>query len=108
MIYDTVDISLKPLLDPRLTASWEKGLTQVAEGSTTEEEYQKKLDDYVRRRTEAVKRSDHRAALQTMYRQAAAFYSKPMHFKAKYAGKGGPRRGAKKTGSPSGTPASKT
>ncbi len=108
MIYDTVDISLKPLLDPRLTASWEKGLTQVAEGSTTEEEYQKKLNDYVRRRTDAVKLSDHRAALQTMYRQAAAFYPKPMHFKAKYAGKGSPRRGAKKTGRSSGASAKET
>ncbi len=93
MIYDTVDLSLKPLLDPRLTASWEKGLTQVAEGSTTEEEYRKKLDDYVRRRTDAVKLSDHRAALQALYRQTAAFYPKPMHFKAKYAGKGKSRKG---------------
>ncbi len=85
MIYDTVDISLKPLLDPRLTASWEKGLTQVAEGTTTEAEYQNKLNDYVARRTNSVKESDYRSVLRQMYQKDAAFYPKPMHFKAKYS-----------------------
>lgn len=32
MIYDVVAGSIRPLLDPALTASWEKGLTLVAEG----------------------------------------------------------------------------
>ena len=35
MIFDTCSCALKPLLDPRLTASWELGLTQVAEGTVT-------------------------------------------------------------------------
>ena len=42
MIYEVVDSSIKHLLNPELTASWEKGLTYVAEGSITEEEYMEK------------------------------------------------------------------
>ena len=84
MIYDAVDVSIRPLLDPRLTASWEKGLTQVAEGTTTQEEYRSKLNEYVARRTNAVKASDYGAALQEMYRRDAQYYPKPMRFKAKY------------------------
>ena len=46
MIYDVVDNSIRSLLNPELTASWEKGLTYVAEGSITSDEYMKKLDDF--------------------------------------------------------------
>ena len=49
MIFDVVDSSMKPMLNPALTASWEKGLTQVAEGQITGEEYMQKLDDFVQR-----------------------------------------------------------
>ena len=43
MIYDIVFYSIRSLLNPELTASWEKGLNYVAEGSVTEEEYTQKL-----------------------------------------------------------------
>ena len=39
MIYDIVDQSITSLLNPELTASWEKGLTYVAEGTITSDEY---------------------------------------------------------------------
>lgn len=84
MIYDAVDVSIRPLLDPKLTASWEKGLTQVAEGTTSEEEYRQKLNDYIIRRTNLVKESDYSQILQQMYRRDAQYYPKPMKFKAKY------------------------
>ena len=35
MIYDVVDHSIRSLLNPELTASWEKGLTYVANGEIT-------------------------------------------------------------------------
>ncbi len=95
MIYDTVEISLKPLLDPRLTASWEKGLTQVASGETTESEYLAKLNDYVIRRTNAVKVSDYRSMLQQRYRSCAQYYPKAMHFKSKYTYKTSKRASGK-------------
>ncbi len=54
-IYDTVDNSIKSLLNPSLTASWEKGLTQVASKEIEPEVYMQKLSDYVSKWTNAVK-----------------------------------------------------
>ena len=51
MIYDVVGSSIKALLDPALTASWEKGLTLVADGNITSKEYMDKLNGFVGRRT---------------------------------------------------------
>ncbi|MCD7836537.1 MAG: DNA topoisomerase, partial [Lachnospiraceae bacterium] len=76
MIYDVVGSSIKPLLDPALTASWEKGLTMVAEGVITSEEYMKKLDDFVTRRTNMVKQLNNQSALFGMFRNAEANYKK--------------------------------
>ncbi len=84
MIYDTVDVSIRPLLDPKLTASWEKGLSQVEAGETSEKEYEAKLNDYVLRRTNYVKQSDFRGPLNQMYQNCAPFYPKPMSFGKKY------------------------
>ncbi len=55
IIYEVVNASIKPLLNPELTASWEKGLTGVAEGNITSDEYTVKLNDFVSRRTNYVK-----------------------------------------------------
>ena len=74
MIYDTVACSLRPLLNPKLTASWEMGLSRVAEGTVTEEEYMQKLNDFVARRTNHVKETDYRRQLTGMYRQIAQYY----------------------------------
>jgi len=74
MIYDVVDSSIKPLLDPRLTASWEKGLNQVAEGETTYDEYKSKLYDYVGRRTNLVRNLNNQVYLRAKYTDAAQYY----------------------------------
>ncbi len=76
MIYDVVNNSIRPLLDPALTASWEKGLTMVAEGTITEEEYMKKLDDFVSRRTNIVKSLSNQSALNQQFNKAAENYKK--------------------------------
>ena len=78
MIYDVVDHSIRPLLNPELTASWEKGLTYVAEGDITSDEYMKKLDDFVSRRTLAVKRLNNQYQMRACYDKAAQFYKKPV------------------------------
>ena len=75
MIYEVVGNSIRPLLDPALTASWEKGLTMVAEGTITEEEYMKKLDDFVRRRTNVVKQLNNQLSLTRRYQEVARNYS---------------------------------
>ncbi len=76
MIYDVVNNSIRPLLDPALTASWEKGLTMVADGVITEEEYMKKLDDFVSRRTNIVKQLDNQFVLNQQFNKAAVNYKK--------------------------------
>jgi len=76
MIYDVVDNSIKPLLDPRLTASWEKGLNQVAEGETSFDEYRVKLYDYVKRRTDLVRNLNNQSLLRAKYTDAAQYYKK--------------------------------
>lgn len=74
MIYDVVDNSIKPLLDPRLTASWEKGLNQVADGDTSFDEYKVKLYDYVKRRTDLVRNLNNQTLLRAKYTDAAQYY----------------------------------
>lgn len=76
MIYEVVDNSIRPLLDPALTASWEKGLTMVAEGVITEDEYMKKLDDFVSRRTNIVKQLNNQFELNRQFNKAAGNYKK--------------------------------
>jgi DNA topoisomerase-3 len=77
MIYDTVDCSIRSLLNPKLTASWELGLTRVAEGTVTEEEYLEKLNGFVTRNTNNVKNSNWGGALQAMYMRDSQYYHKP-------------------------------
>lgn len=76
MIYDVVNSSIRPLLNPALTASWEKGLTQVAEGAISSEEYMTKLSDFVSRRTNQVKQLNNQQILYTQFRAAEANYKK--------------------------------
>ena len=76
LIYEVVDASIRQLLNPELTASWEKGLTYVAEGSITPDEYMKKLETFVANRTYGVQRSSASQYLRTSFEQIAANYSK--------------------------------
>lgn len=76
MIYDVVGGSIRALLDPALTASWEKGLTMVAEGTISSEEYMEKLSGFVGRRTEYVKRLNNQRVLYSQFDAAAANYKK--------------------------------
>ncbi len=77
MVYDVVDQSIRSLLSPELTASWEKGLTGVAEGTVTTEEYMQKLEGFVSRRTNAVKTLRNQYTMRSFYDKAAAYYRKP-------------------------------
>ncbi|MDO5156022.1 MAG: DNA topoisomerase [Eubacteriales bacterium] len=76
MIHDVVASSIQSLLNPELTASWEKGLSYVAEGSISEEEYMKKLEAFVQKRTDAVKGLNNQYQLRTYFDYAAQFYKK--------------------------------
>jgi DNA topoisomerase-3 len=76
MVYDVVDVSIRPLLDPKLTASWEKGLTMVAEGELPADDYMTKLNDYVARRTNYVRNLSNQSALRNMFTQSAQYYTR--------------------------------
>ena len=74
MIYDVVDHSIRSLLNPELTASWEKGLNYVAEGSITSDEYMRKLDHFITSKTVGVKGLNNQYQLRACYEKAAGFY----------------------------------
>ncbi|MCR5672615.1 MAG: type IA DNA topoisomerase [Lachnospiraceae bacterium] len=76
MVYDVVDVSIKALLDPKLTASWEKGLTMVAEGELAANEYMTKLNDYVARRTNYVRDLKNQSVLRQKFNESAQYYKK--------------------------------
>lgn len=77
MIFDVVNCSIRQLLNPELTASWEKGLTYVAEGRITSQEYMDKLEHFVRVRTAQVENSNYQYALRQFFDAAAENYKKP-------------------------------
>lgn len=76
MIYDVVEHSIRSLLNPELTASWEKGLTYVADGDITPEEYMQKLDHFIVSRTMGVKGLNNQGQLRACYDRSAKFYKK--------------------------------
>ena len=76
MIYDVVSLSIRSLLNPELTASWEKGLNYVAEGSITPEEYMNKLKHFVISRTDGVLNLNNQQALRQYFDADAAYYRK--------------------------------
>lgn len=76
MIYDVVNSSIKSLLNAELTASWEKGLTYVAEGSITSDEYMEKLSNFIITRTNGVMGLNNQYSLKVYFDKAAEFYKK--------------------------------
>lgn len=76
IVFDVVDNSIRQLLNPELTASWEKGLTYVAEGSITPDEYMQKLENFVAGRTYSVLKLNNQYALRSCFDLAANNYKK--------------------------------
>lgn len=76
MIFEVVDHSIKSLLNPELTASWEKGLNYVADGDITSDEYMMKLENFIDSRTKGVLGLNNQYQLRGFYDRAAQFYKK--------------------------------
>ena len=74
MIFDVVECSIKSLLNPELTASWEKGLTYVADGDITESDYMKKLETFVQSRTDSVMQTNNQYVLRQQFDHSAQYY----------------------------------
>jgi len=95
MIYDVVFASIHALLNPELTASWELGLTMVADGKITEEEYMMKLNSFITNHVQNVKSKNYQNLFKPYFDKAAANYKTS-------------KKTAKKTTAKSGTDNSKT
>ena len=76
MIFCVVNVSIRSLLNPELTASWEKGLTYVAEGTISQEEYMVKLTSFIRRHTDQVMAGSYQTALKGMFDRLSPYYQK--------------------------------
>ena len=76
MVYDVVDQSIRSLLSAELTASWEKGLSYVADGKISTSEYMEKLEGFVSRRTNSVKNLRNESHMRHFYDEAAKYYRK--------------------------------
>ena len=73
-MFDVVRASIRSLLNPELTASWEKGLTYVAQGDITEDEYMGKLTHFIVSRTDGVLGLSNQYQLRACYDAVAPFY----------------------------------
>ena len=76
MIFCVVNVSIRSLLNPELTASWEKGLTYVAEGTISQEEYMVKLTSFIRSHTDQVMAGSYQTALKGMFDRLSPYYQK--------------------------------
>ena len=76
MVYYVVGYSVRSMLNAALTASWEKGLGQVAEGEIGEEDYMKKLTDFITQNTQKVKGVYNRQQLMQCFQYASQYYKK--------------------------------
>ena len=94
LIYEVVNASIKQLLNPELTASWEKGLTYVAEGSITSDEYMEKLERFVAGRTYNAVHMANQSGLRPLFEQVAVNY-KPSGAGKKAEGKSARKNEAK-------------
>ena len=84
MIYDVVASSIRSLLNPELTASWEKGLTYVADGEITSEEYMIKLRNFIISRTNGVLGVQNQYHLKAYYDKAASYYKNNQNKNSSY------------------------
>lgn len=74
MVYDVVFASIHALLNPELTASWELGLTMVADGKITEDEYMMKLNKFITSHVQNVKSNNYQNLFKPYFDRAAANY----------------------------------
>ena len=76
IVYEVINASIRQMLNAELTASWEKGLSMVADGTIGEQEYMVKLEAFVAKMIESVKRLNNQSSLYGAFQSVDAFYSK--------------------------------
>jgi len=74
IVYEVVNCSISQLLNPELTASWEKGLTMVSNGDISSEEYMVKLERFVGIRCLNVKQLNNQYSLNALFEKISKEY----------------------------------
>lgn len=74
IIFEVVNLSIPRMLDPDLTASWEKGLTMVANGTIGEQEYMNKLETFIKKMCQDVKTINNQYSLGGIIQNIATYY----------------------------------
>jgi DNA topoisomerase-3 len=77
IIYDVVKNSIPTLLNPELTASWEKGLTMVTQSEIAGDLYMDKLENYIIKNTDRVLKLNNGARLKNNFDRVSSFYKTP-------------------------------
>ncbi len=75
IVYEVVNCSISQLLNPELTASWEKGLTMVSNGDISSEEYMVKLERFVGIRCLNVKQLNNQYSLNALFEKISKEYN---------------------------------
>lgn len=76
IIYDVCHNSIQSLLWAEMTASWEKGLSGVADGSISKEEYTAKMNKFVCDNTNAIKHIKNQNQITRLFDRTKPFYQK--------------------------------
>ncbi|MBW9169716.1 type IA DNA topoisomerase [Clostridium estertheticum] len=74
IIFDVVKNSIPTLLNPELTASWEKGLTMVTQSEIAGDIYMDKLENYIVKNTDRVLQLNNGLRLKSKFDMASEFY----------------------------------
>ncbi len=74
IVYEVVNCSISQLLNPELTASWEKGLTMVSNGDISSQEYMTKLERFVGIRCINVKQLNNQYSLNAVFEKISKEY----------------------------------
>lgn len=95
MIYYVVGLSIRSMLNPELTAGWERGLSMVSEGTVTEDEYKEKMEDYIKKWVSKVSSMYNENELLKYFNYAKPYHEGEKNKSSSKRGKTTKRRGKK-------------
>ncbi len=84
VVYEAVKQTIPSMLNPKMTANWEKGLSKVADGSLKQEEYMDQLNKFIVYYVDVIKKTEPNNLVREVAKKCPA--KKSSHFDAsKYA-----------------------
>ena len=83
MVYEVVNMTVPALLNPKMTASWEKGLDGITQGTVPMEDYREKLEEFIRKETVSMINENLTSQIAGQIRPLAGSNAKDMKEKVK-------------------------